>query len=133
MYFLDLNILAKQLLPPNWRINRTQISTAIIKRDSGYFNYLQAILKPFEAILNDFKAFGKEIKTNVNLSAQTIVVENHIEELTGIRIGISVSDGSESSSFSINIPIAGQSHQREIIQFLQKIVPMGRKCELIFY
>ncbi len=66
-------------------------------------------------------------------SAQTIVIERHIEQLTGIRYGIFVSDEAAPNLFSINVPVAGQTKEKEITQFLQKIVPAGRKHQLIFY
>ncbi len=133
MYFLDIEILIKQLLPPSWRMIKETVGTVTIERDSGQMNYLKATLKPFKLLLQDFHAFRKQAKSKVNLSAQVVVIEHHIEQLTGIRYGIFVSNEAAPNHFSVNVPIAGQTKEKEIIQFLQKVVPAGRKHQLIFY
>ncbi len=133
MYFFDLNILALQLLPPSWRVIKETVGTITTERNSGQMNYLKAVLKPFKLLLQDFHTFREQAKSKVNLSAQVVVIEHHIEQLTGIRYGIFVSDEAALNHFSVNVPVAGQTKEKEIIQFLQKVVPAGRKHQLIFY
>ncbi len=133
MYFLDLNILALQLLPPSWRVIKQTVGSTTLERDSGQMNYLKALLKPVKLLLQDFNAFRKAAKSKVNLSAQTMAIEHHIEQLTGIRYGIFLLDDPAPNHFSVNVPVAGQTKEKEITQFLQKIVPAGRKYQLIFY
>ncbi len=54
MYFLDLNILARQLLPPSWRVIKETVGAITTEMDSGQMNYLKTILKPFKLLLQDF-------------------------------------------------------------------------------
>ncbi len=68
MYFLDLNILALQLLPPSWRSSKEAVGSNTTQKDSGQMNYLKAVLAPFKLLLQDFHVFRKEAKSKVNLS-----------------------------------------------------------------
>ena len=133
MYFLDLDILIKQLLPPWWRIIRKQTPTGIIETDSGETYFLKSVVAPFKLILQDFYQFQNLTKQNINLSGQTMVIEHHIEQLTGIRYGIFILDEPQVNHFSVNVPVSGQSKEKQINQFLQKIVPIGRRYQLKFY
>ncbi len=133
MYFLDLNILAKQLLPPNWRVIKETDGISAAEKDSGEFNYLKSVLIPFKLLLDDFHAFRKQVVKNINLTSQTIIIEDHIKKITGISYGIFIQDGNQINYFKVNVPLLGQSKEKEIIQFLRKIVPAGRKYELLFY
>ena len=100
--------------------------------DSGKVVFLKAILKPFKLLLNDVNEFRIKTKRDINLSPQTIVIENHIRNLTGLIYGISISDGVV-NNFVINIPISGQTEETKITAFLNKIVPVGRNYSLNFY
>ena len=133
MYFLDLNILAKQLLPPSWRVIRETVGAVTTEKDSGQMSFLKVALKPFKVLLLDFNTFRQEAKSKVNLSAQTMVIEHHIEQLTSIRYGVFVSDEDAPNRFSVNVPTNGQTKEQEIRQFLRKVVPAGRSYQLIFY
>lgn len=133
MYFLDLKVLALQLLPPCWRTSKQTVGSTTTEKHSGQVNYLKAVLAPFKLLLQDFNAFIKGAKSKVNLSAQVVVIEYHIEQLTGIRYGIFVSDGAVPNHFSVNLPIAAQTKEKQITQFLQKTVPAGRNYQLIYY
>ncbi len=133
MYFLDLTILARQLLPPSWRNIKTTIGTITTEKDSGQMNYLKTLLLPFKILLNDFHAFRKQVVKNINLTAQTLVIENHIKEITGISYGIFIQDGNQVNHFTVNVPLSVQAKEKDILQFLRNIVPAGRNYELLFY
>ena len=133
MYFLDLNILALQLLPPCWRTSKQTAGNTTTEKHSGQLNYLKAVLAPFALLLEDFNAFRKGAKSKVNLSAQTMVIEHHIEQLTEMSYDIFVTDGTVPNHFSVNLPIVAQTKEKQIIQFLQKTVPAGRNYQIIYY
>ena len=119
MYFLNVNILASQLLPPHWRDARLM--------------YMKAILKPFAVIIQDFTSFRTASKSAINLTPQTMIIEHHLKKITGISYGIFIADTSLPNHFKIHIPSGEQNHLNEITVFLKKIIPAGRKYELIFY
>jgi len=133
MYFLNLDILIKQLLPPNWRYVRTSNNNNVFVYDSGKTKFLKALLKPFKLLLNDFHFFRTNIKTKINLTAETIIVENHLKIITGISYGISLPDGILSGQFSVLIPAIVSNKEPEIKSFLEQIVPAGCKYQIIFY
>lgn len=119
MYFLDTVIFAKQMIPPNWRDYR--------------LSFLIVLLTPFKSILNDFENFRTEAKSRVNLTAQTIVIEHHIKEITGLNYGVFINQTTIVNQFKVNVPIGSISFKNEIELFLKKIIPAGRNYELIFY
>jgi hypothetical protein len=119
MYYLDTIIFAKQMLPPNWRDAR--LTFAIV------------LLAPFKSILLDFAGFRSRAKLNVNLTAQTIVIEHYIKQMTHLNYGVYISQTTVVNEFKVNVPITGILYKNEIQIFLKKIIPAGRKYELIFY
>ncbi len=129
MFYLNLDILIKQLLPPNWR--SSVVGGFVV--DSGKVNYLKSILTPFKLLLNDIKEFRLSTQTKINLTAEVIVVENHLKNLSGVQLGVYLSDSVQSNIFVVNIPVAGQPNENEIKSFLSKIIPAGRKYTLNFY
>ena len=129
MYTISIDSLIKQIMPPNWR-HKKNISTLA---ESGQYKFLKTVCKPFKSILNDFKLFRKETELKINLSPETIVIENHLMEITGVRTGIFLIEVAADNNFSVNIPLAGQPKENEVKQFLNRIVPIGRKFTLIFY
>lgn len=119
MYYLDTIIFAKQMLPPNWRDAR--------------LTFTIVLLGPFKSILIDFANFRNRTKLNVNLSAQTIVVEHHIKQITGLTYGIFITQTTVVNEFKVNVPAAAVEHKNSIMIFLKKTIPAGKKYELIFY
>lgn len=126
MYFLDINILIKQILPPNWRRNQ-------LNDNSGKVEFLNSISEPFKQLLNDFQIFRKDAKSRINLTAQPVVIENHIRTITGLSYGVFVSDTGQTNYFSVNVPISAQGFENDIKQFLGRVTPIGRKHTLNFY
>ena len=119
MFFLDTTILAKQLLPPNWRDAR--------------FLFIITLLAPFKRVMNDFTVFRKQTRLESNLSAQTIVVEYKIKQLTGLNYGVFISQTNTVNEFRVNIPVSAIGQKAKISFFLKKTIPAGRKYDLIFY
>lgn len=119
MYFLDINILAKQLLPPTWRTSKK-------------LQFFTTVLIPFNHILSDFKIFRKETKSRVNLSSQVIIIEEHVKNITGIKSGVDIIDGEQKNEFILKLPAAGMLYEKKIRLFLKKKVPTGITYELIF-
>ncbi len=129
MYFLNLDILVKQLFPPNWRTS--MVGGSLI--DSGKVNYLKSILAPFKLLLNDIIDFYQTTQTKINLTAEVIVVENHLKTLSGVQLGVYLSDSAQPNIFFVNIPVIGQINENKIKSFLNKVVPAGRIYTLNFY
>lgn len=126
MYFLDIKVLIKQILPPNWRRNQ-------LNENSGKVEFLNSISEPFKQLLNDFQIFRKDAKSRINLTAQPVVIENHIRTITGLSYGVFVSDTGQTNYFSVNVPISAQGFENDIKQFLARVTPIGRKHTLNFY
>ena len=120
MYFLNLDILVLQLFPVHWR------------RVKGKVAFLKVILRPFKQLLNDFNFFRKSQKTNINLSAQVIVIENYIEMILKIRYGVFIRETTP-GRFLLNVPEVGRIKEKQIKQFLNKILPLGRSYQIVYY
>ena len=120
MYFLNLDILILQLFPVHWR------------NVTGKVAFLKVVLTPFKQLLNDFNLFRKSQKTDINLSAQVIVIENYIETVLGVRYGVFIREDTP-GHFLLNIPEFGRTEEKEIKQFLNKVLPLGRKYQIIYY
>lgn len=119
MYFFNVNILIKQLLPPTWRVAR--------------YKFIKSLSKPLEDIKQSFDTFRFQSYAKVNLSAQHAIIENHIVTITGVVYGVYVADGVLANTFSVNVPTAGQPFSNQINQFLTKVTPKGRAFTLNFY
>ncbi len=120
MYFLDLTVLSKQLLPPHWRsVEKVAFFTAI--------------LTPFAWVLNSFKMVRKETKNKLNLSSQVMVIEQHVRNITNLPYGIEVIDSTRPGTFLVRIPVAGMTHEENVKIFLNKTIPSGRNYRLVFY
>lgn len=119
MSMLDVNLLAKQLLPPNWRVFK--------------WSYVLALLAPLKSINSEFEQFKSDTLMRVNLTAQTIVVEHHIRNITGLTYGVFINQTLIINQFVVNVPIGSIGHQNEIKIFLNKVIPAGRNYTLIFY
>jgi hypothetical protein len=129
MYFLNIVTYIKQILPPNWRISM-QLG---ILTDSGKFKILKVLLTPFNLLINDFNAYRYNALSEINLSAQTYVIEHYLMKITNINYGIYLSDTTSPNVFKVNIPISVISHRYEISSFLNKIIPAGRKYTINYY
>ncbi len=62
IYFLDIDILVKQLLPPNWRVIKEMMGMTVIEKNSGAFNYLKTVLMPFKLLLKTLTPLEKKPK-----------------------------------------------------------------------
>ncbi len=125
MYFLDLYRVILQIFPPNWRFKEDGT-------DSPKVDFLHVILTPFKHLLNDFEIFRNESELNINLTAQVMVVENHIRNITGESYGVYVAD-TAINQFSVNVPATSTNKENEIRQFLNKVIPLGRNYTINFY
>lgn len=120
-------------MPPHWRdVKVDDGEGGYIDKPTGKFYFLKAITKPFQAIFEDFKEFRKETNSKINLNAQVGIIEQHIKKITGAVYGVYVSDHLY-NQFIVNIPIAYISHKDEIVSFLTKVTPLGRRFNLNFY
>ena len=129
MYLINLDILIKQYIPPNWR---WKTNTSVLT-ESGQFRFLQTIFKPFKTTLTDFKVFRKQSTTKINLTPETMIVENHLAVITGVGYGISITDDTALNNFIVNVPNSALSFENEIKQFMNRITPLGRKFTINFY
>lgn len=132
MFFLDFHILLLQIMPPHWRFKRFNNGSFIQLNPTGKFLFLKSVTEPFKYILNQIQSFRFESRTKINLTGQTIVVENHIREITGEIYGVYIADG-QVNQFELYVPSSASSFEPEIIQFLNKVIPAGRIYTINFY
>lgn len=130
MFFLDFHILILQILPPSWRFYYSDGNPPVI---SGKVLFLRAVLAPFKHLLNELNLFRSQSKTKINLTAQTIVIVNHVRSITGLLYGVYIVDLQQANQFELNLPISAQNKEYEIRQFLNKVLPAGRLYTLNFY
>ena len=133
MFFLDFNMLILQILPPHWRHVRQNTGTSIDLIYSAKFLFLKTVATPFKFILNALIEFRISSYKKVNLTAQSIVIENHVRGITGLLYGVYIVDSITPGHFELNVPVGSMNHQNEITQFLQKVVPAGRIYSINFY
>ncbi len=127
MFFLNPDILIKQIIPPNWRYVPNSVN------ESGKYLFLKSISKPFNWILNSLIEFRSNTKTKINLTAEVIILENKLKEITGLTYGIYISDTITANIFEVHIPISAQIYRIEIQEFLNKVIPTGRIYSIIYY
>ncbi len=133
MYFVDINILIKQILPPSWRYVKVPDGDGGFEdKETGKFFFIKAILKPFDSLLSEFKDFRKSTKSKINLTPQVMVMEHHIKNITSLDYGVYISDVAI-GHFKVNVPDTAIAHENEILIFLNNITPIGRRYELNFY
>ncbi len=133
MYFFDIDIFIKQLLPPHWRYVKTPDGEGGFEdKEQGKFYFLKAVMSPIKSLLNDFKLFRASSKAKVNLNAQVMVIEHHVKTITGAIYGVYVTDHLD-NQFKVNVPVAHIAHSDAINSFLKKVTPLGRKYTINFY
>lgn len=114
-------------------VNEDVLEPVLSFKEHGKFLFFKSVLTPFKDLLNDFQIYRLLVSGRINLSGEAAIIVHHIKFLTGIRSGIYILIGNSEGSFLVSVPIKGQSKKALILNFLNKVTPLGHSYTLEFY
>ena len=93
MCLIDKNAFIAQILPPHWREDKWRV------------NLVRALTAPFFKVITKLREFRASTLLKVNLNAQVIVLEQHLNRMADYDLNlISISDSDNMNEFFVNIP-----------------------------
>jgi len=119
-FLIWIDAFVSQVLPPMWR-------------EEWQENFLKGLVTPFKTIYNDFYSYSVEVKQDINISTQVIVLEALLNRKAGFKIPlIYLVDGQKTGEFIIYSPQNFDS--KDVINSVMKsLLRGGTRYEIIEY